>query len=64
MEWVEKASFDHLNKLFEITSNKRNHRILLTDRNLLTVVQEPKSYVLPFFLVWPLRSWCSMSTMC
>lgn len=46
-EWVEKASFDHLNKLFEITTNERNHQIFLTDRNLLVVVREPKLYVLP-----------------
>lgn len=47
VEWVEKASFNHLNKLFEITTNKRNHQIFLTDRNLLVVVREPKLYVLP-----------------
>lgn len=47
MEWVEKTSFDCLNKLFEITSNEQNHQILLMDRNLLVVVQEPNSYVLP-----------------
>ena len=29
VEWVEKASFVHLNKLFEITSNERNHQTLL-----------------------------------
>ena len=46
-EWVEKAFFDHLNKMFGITTNERNHRILLIDRNLLVVVREPKSYVLP-----------------
>lgn len=47
VEWVEKASFDHLNKVFEITTNKRNHQIFLTDWNLLVVVREPKLYVLP-----------------
>ena len=34
VEWVEKASFDRLNKLFEITSNERNYQTLLSARNL------------------------------
>ena len=44
---MEKASFDHLNKLFEINANEWNHQILLIDQNLLVVVWEPKLYVLP-----------------
>lgn len=47
MEWVEKASFDRLNKLFVIASNEQNHQTLLTTRNLLAVIQEPQTYVLP-----------------
>lgn len=47
VEWVEKASFDRLNKIFEISANERNHRVLLTDRNLLVVVRESKSFILP-----------------
>lgn len=47
MEWVEKASFDRLNKLFVITSNERNHQTLLSARNLLEVIREPQPYVLP-----------------
>lgn len=42
MEWVEKASFDRLNKLFEISTNERNHQVLLMDGNLLAVVREFK----------------------
>ena len=30
VEWVEKASFIRLNKLFEITTNERNHHMLLS----------------------------------
>ncbi|KAL6335413.1 hypothetical protein AAG906_029656 [Vitis piasezkii] len=30
VEWVEKASFVHLNKLFEIASNEKNHQTLLS----------------------------------
>ncbi|RVW89501.1 hypothetical protein CK203_043592 [Vitis vinifera] len=46
VEWVEKASFARLNKLFEITAAKRHHETLLTARNLLAVVQEPQAYVI------------------
>ena len=45
VEWVEKASFDRLNKLFEITTVERHHQTLLTARNLLVVVREPQSYI-------------------
>ncbi|RVW12048.1 hypothetical protein CK203_087280 [Vitis vinifera] len=45
VEWVEKASFDRLNKLFEITAVERHHQTLLTARNLLAVVREPQAYV-------------------
>ena len=45
VEWVEKASFDRLNKLFEIIAAERHHQTLLTARNLLAVVREPQSYV-------------------
>ena len=38
VEWVEKASFDLLNKLFVISANERHHQTLLTDQNLLVVV--------------------------
>lgn len=47
VEWVEKALFDHLNKLFVITSNERNHQTLLSAQNLLAVIREPQAYVLP-----------------
>ena len=46
VEWVEKASFDRLNKLFEITAAERHHQTLLTARNLLVVVREPQAYVI------------------
>ena len=41
VEWVEKASFDSLNKLFEITIVERHYQTLLIARNLLAVVREP-----------------------
>lgn len=47
VDWVEKVSFDLFNKLFEIIANERNYQILLTYRNLLAIVQDPKLYVFP-----------------
>ncbi|RVW23721.1 hypothetical protein CK203_100831 [Vitis vinifera] len=46
VEWVEKASFVRLNKLFEITAAERQFTTLLTARNLMAVVREPH---LPFY---------------
>ncbi|RVW31643.1 hypothetical protein CK203_092707 [Vitis vinifera] len=46
VEWVEKASFAQLNKLFEITAAERHHQTLLTARNLLAVVREPQAYII------------------
>ena len=50
MEWVEKASFDHLNKLFIISISEINYQTLLTNRNMLAVVRDPLSYILPIIL--------------
>lgn len=47
VEWVEKASFDQLNKLFVISASKWYYQTLLTDWSLLAVVLELQSYVLP-----------------
>ena len=38
VEWVKKASFDQLNRLFVIFASERHHQTLLTDHNLLVVV--------------------------
>ena len=46
VEWVKKASFDRLNKLFKITAIERHYLTLLSARNLLAVIREPQSYVL------------------
>ena len=45
VEWVEKASLDRLNKLFEITAIERHYQTLLSTMNLLAVVREPQPYV-------------------
>ena len=46
VEWVEKASFDHLNRLFEIATAERSCDTLLSTQNLRLVIMEPQSYVL------------------
>ena len=46
VDWVEKASFACLSKLFEIDAKERQCKTLLTARNLMTVVREPQEYVI------------------
>ena len=41
VEWVEKASFDRLNRLFEIEAVERSCDILLSTQNLRSVMREP-----------------------
>lgn len=45
VELVKKASFDRLNRLFEITTGERNYQTLLSSRNFLVVVWETQPYV-------------------
>ena len=46
VEWVEKASFDRLNKLFEIAVDERSCQTLLFVQNLRSVTQVSQPYVL------------------
>ena len=46
VDWVEKASFDCLSKLFEIDTKERQCKTLLTARNLMAVVRKPQEYVI------------------
>ncbi|RVW61656.1 hypothetical protein CK203_066156 [Vitis vinifera] len=46
VEWVEKASFARLNKLFEIAAAERHYETLLTARNLLAVIRESQVYII------------------
>ena len=46
MDWVEKASFSCLSKLFEIDAKERQCKTLLTAQNLMAVVREPREYVI------------------
>ena len=45
VDWVEKASFACLNKLFEIDAKERHYKTLLSARNLMAVVRESQEYV-------------------
>ena len=46
VEWVEKASFDRLNKLFEIAASERSCQMLLLAQNLRAITQISQQYVL------------------
>ena len=46
VDWVEKASFGCLSKLFEIDAKERQCKTLLTAQNLMAVVREPQDYVI------------------
>ena len=45
LDWVEKASFACLNKLFEIDAKERHCKTLLSARNLMAVVRESQDYI-------------------
>lgn len=47
VEWVERASSDRPNKLFEISASEPNHQVLLIDKNLQVMVKESKSFIVP-----------------
>ena len=49
VDWVEKASFACLNKLFEIDAKERHCKTLLSARNLMVVVQESQEYIVNIF---------------
>ena len=46
VEWVEKASFDRLNMLFEIAAAEWSCDTLLSTQNLRSVMQELQPYML------------------
>ena len=47
---MEKASFERLNRLFEIAADERSCETLLSAQNLRSVTQEPQPYVLNILL--------------
>lgn len=49
---MEKASFNWLNRLFEIAGSERNYQTFLSSRNHLTVSWEPQPYTLNILPRW------------
>ncbi|KAL6319219.1 hypothetical protein AAG906_013893 [Vitis piasezkii] len=47
VEWVNKTSFNRLNKLFVISVAEQDHETLLTNQNLLTLCRDSELYVVP-----------------
>ena len=50
MEWVEKASFEKICRLLEVSEQERHYKVLLTSKNLADVRWNPASYSLPIIL--------------
>ena len=46
---MEKAPFTLLNKLFEIDVVEQAYKVLLSDKNLLALIDNPKSFIIPVF---------------
>ena len=53
VDWVEKASFACVSKLFEIDAKERHYKTLFFARNLMVVVRESQDYVVNI-LPWKL----------
>ena len=49
VEWVDKASFTRLNKLFKINASERAYKVLISNKNLLALIDNPKSFISPIF---------------
>ncbi|RVW82921.1 hypothetical protein CK203_038374 [Vitis vinifera] len=49
VEWVDKASFTRLNKLFEIDAFEWAPKVFLPNNNLLALIDNPKSFIIPVF---------------
>ena len=47
VNWVEKANFEKIQKLLEISERKRHHEILLTAKNLCELSHSLSPYIIP-----------------
>ena len=47
MHWVERASFEKIRRLLEITKQERHHEVLLTLKNLHDLSRHPYPYTVP-----------------
>ena len=50
MDWLEKASFEMIRRLLEISEQERHHEILLTVRKLRDLSHTPSPYSIPVIL--------------
>lgn len=46
---MEKASFSHLNKLFEKYVAKQAHSVVLLDKNMQALIENPKPFIILVF---------------
>ena len=51
VNWVEKASFEKIQRLLEISEPERHHEILLTAKNLRDLSRSPFPYTIPIILL-------------
>ena len=47
MEWVEKASFEKIRRLLEVSERERYYKVLFTSKNLADMRRNPAPYSLP-----------------
>ena len=47
VQWVEKASFEKIRRLLEVSEHERHYEVLLTLKNLADVRRSPAPYSLP-----------------
>ena len=47
VEWMEKASFEKIRRLLEVSERERHYKVLLTLKNLADVRRNPTCYNLP-----------------
>ena len=50
MHWVERASFEKIQRLLEISEQERHHEVLLTAKNLHDLSRHPSPYSVPIIL--------------
>ena len=47
VHWVRRASFEQIRRLLEISEQERNHKVLLTMKNLHDLSHHPSPYSVP-----------------
>ena len=47
VHWVERASFEKIQRLLDISKKERNHEVILTVKNLHDLSHHPSPYIVP-----------------